>query len=311
MRINAIQLLMALFFLFGALWFGGNMLGMWGFSVSGQPVQPPVVSGVGECIASEPPDLVVKTKYLDASTNTYSAIDTDFFYTLNDETLATKGSTSSGTATVTDVGSCGDTVNLWAGNNSNYYLAEAGAIKMDKNQKSTEIVLKPVGNVALTLSNATALGASSVGVDLVAGTMNSDVKIKLKEAIGSAYWGDGKHLISVAGSSYNYTKFVLTGAKETTCPQTVLSYYSGVITSPVVNCFEVANELYNTAEEEFTLQIYPVSGVEPNTAISIGTSDYACQIVNGKTQCGYTDYANPNIDIGASDVFVNNAVIPY
>lgn len=311
MRLNLVQLAMVLFFFLGALWFGGSMLGMWGFTIAGTGAQPPTITGMGECSPAEPPDLVVKTKSLDASTNTYNAISTDFYYAINGETMTTSGTTTDGVATVTDISSCGDKVNLWAGDGSTYYLAEAGAITMDKNVKSVETVLKPVGNVAITLSNTTTMGASSVDVDLVAGTMNSDIKIKLKETDASSYWGDGKHLIAVAGTSYNYTKFVLVGATETNCPQSILSYFGSVITSPVVNCFEVSNELYNTAEEEYTLQIFPVSGVSPDESISIGTADYACQIVNAKTTCGYSDYSNPNVDIGADNVYIDDAISPY
>jgi hypothetical protein len=313
MRLNLVQLAMVFFFVLGALWFGGSMMGLWGFSIAGQGATAPTITGTGACSPETPPNLVIKTKYLDASTNTYSLIDTNYYYTVGDETTTTEGTTSGGVATVEAIASCGDVASLWAGDDSTYYLAEVGKITLNQNVKRVEVVLKPIGNVAITLSNSTALGASSVGVDLTAGVMNSDVKVKLKETAGSAYWGDSKHLISVAGSSYNYTKFAIVGTnvKEVACPQTHLSYYASVLESPIVKCFEVNDDLYNTKEEEFTLQIYPVAGIEPDTSISIGTADYACQIVNAKTVCGYTDYINSNVDIGASDVFVDDAVVPY
>ena len=294
-------------------------------AATGEGAQQTVVQITGAGTCTQPPDVSLVANYENFAVTPMqeARVATTAALYLDGDTIA-KNSTTTATGTAVTVPSftaCNKMFHVIFGDGSTYYYADSGQIKADGDVVDISKTLKPTGTVTIRLDNESDRGKTSVGAPFVAGTPNNEVVFKIKESDSTTYWGDPKYGVALAGNQYNYTDFTMapltTGvsvSNQITCPQSVTSHFGA---NMVVRCYEVTatdkadgtDGLKGVFTHEFQLTVSPLSGVKPTLNISIGTFDLAGYVENGAIVPAYESKANA--DIGATNVYADNAVVPY
>lgn len=248
----------------------------------------------------------------------------------------TSATSASAYTTLTDVIPCGQVFHVIFGDGTSYYYQDVTKFTagdyagqdLRGNQELVDIVatLKPIesGTLAVRIMNDSNQWTTQVGADFTAAGTNRDTTIRVKQTDASAFFGDGKYMISMAGNSLNYSTFTLNpttsgvsvGTAET-CPTSVSNHYAALDASMKVMCYPVtatedAFGMNGDFTHEFDLLPTSASGAAPTTGrnnVSIGVSDWANRIESGAIVWGYDTLTNT--DMGATNVYLDQAIVPW